>query len=82
MAVYRPTPTCPYCGKIIAKGVYKNQSKIPSMLRVIGDTFIRWDYIEHTCEGKKKADKEMEDFIDKQISDMKKKGTLPPFFKQ
>jgi hypothetical protein len=63
MAVYRKTPACPYCGKIIAKAVYKNQSHIPFMFRVIGDTFIRWDYIKHNCKGKRKADKEIEKSI-------------------
>lgn len=82
MAVARPTPTCPYCGKIIAKGVYKNQSGIPFMLRVIGDTFLRWDYIKHTCKGKREADKKMKAEIKKSIDEMKKKGKLPSFFKQ
>jgi hypothetical protein len=58
MAIFRPTPKCPYCGEVIAKAVYIDQSKIPSMMRLIGDTFIRWDYITHTCEGTKKAEAE------------------------
>lgn len=54
MAVYRPTPKCSYCGKIIAKAVYSK-----SGTHFIGDTFIRWDYMKHSCKGKRKADAEM-----------------------
>lgn len=82
MAVYRATPTCPYCGEVIAKGVYKNQKNIPFQFRLIGDTFIRWDYIEHTCEGKEKADQEIKKSIDELLAEAKKKGALPPFMKQ
>lgn len=59
MAVYRQTPTCNYCGKSIAKAIYRDQSHLPTMLRVIGDTFIRWDYKKCKCKGAKKARKEM-----------------------
>lgn len=41
MAVYRETPKCPICGKPTAKSVYDTKSEI------IGDRFIRWDYINH-----------------------------------
>jgi hypothetical protein len=57
MARYRPTPKCPYCGAEIARAVYKDQSKIPLMQRLIGDTFIRWDYIKHNCKSKKSQTK-------------------------
>jgi len=43
MAIARPTPTCPYCGKPTAKGIYKDESDMPSFFRLIGDTFIRWE---------------------------------------
>jgi hypothetical protein len=83
MARYRPTPTCPYCGVVIAKGIYRDQSKIPFMQRVIGDTFIRWDYIKHSCKGKKEADKKMKEEVDKAWDKIKKGGgKLPPFMKQ
>jgi hypothetical protein len=54
MAIYRKQPTCPYCGKVIAKGVYKDQSHLPFMMRVIGDTFLRWEYKKHNCKKKPK----------------------------
>ena len=82
MARYRPTPTCPFCGVVIAKGIYKDQSKIPFMQRIIGDTFIRWEYIKHTCKGKEEFDKKMEEDADRFIEEAKKKGDLPDFFKQ
>ena len=78
MAVFRKNPKCPYCGEIIAKGIYRDQSNIPSYMRVIGDTFIRWEYLDHTCDGKKKAQGEMAELIDE--SGIKEK--LPQFFKQ
>jgi len=52
MARDRPVPRCPNCGKKIAKPVYLDQSKTPIMKRLIGDTFIRWDYIKHVCTKK------------------------------
>jgi hypothetical protein len=52
MARYRRPPTCPHCGKVIAKAVYLDQTDLPLMQRVIGDTFIRWDYNKHTCSKK------------------------------
>ena len=59
MAVYRPTPKCSFCGKLIAKAIYDDQSDLPMSMRLIGDTFIRWDYFEHSCKGKRKAMKDM-----------------------
>ncbi len=50
MALRRIVPTCYHCGEEIAKAVYKDQSKIPSLMRVIGDNFLRWDYISHKCK--------------------------------
>ena len=57
MAVYRPTPTCSYCGKAIAKAIYKDQSDLHISMQLIGDTFIRWDYTQCKCKGAKKARK-------------------------
>ncbi len=55
MAVYRETPTCPFCGDVIAKGIYNTKSQ------KIGDNFIRWEYKNHSCkkmrEWKKKQPK-------------------------
>lgn len=52
MAVYRQVPVCAYCGKPIAKGIYKDQSHLPWHQQLIGDTFIRWEYIDHKCKEK------------------------------
>jgi hypothetical protein len=79
MARYRPTPTCPYCGVIIAKAILK---KPTPGITFIGDTFIRWDYVKHNCKGKKEADKKMKNEIDKAWDKIKKRGgKLPPFMK-
>ena len=58
MAIYRAHPKCPFCGKVIAKAKYKDQSDIPMSMRLIGDTFIGWEYDNHEC-------KEKEEFINK-----------------
>ena len=48
MAVYRPVPKCNFCGEPIARGIYnKNSHKI-------GDNFIRWEYLNHSCSGMRK----------------------------
>lgn len=65
MAVYRPVPTCSYCGKETATGKYKDQSKTPPMLRIIGDTFLGWDYKECNCKEAKKARKELKKDMEK-----------------
>lgn len=49
MAIHRDPPKCPFCGKVIGKGKYKDQSKTPPQLQVIGDTFESWDIEEHEC---------------------------------
>jgi len=54
MAVFRKPPECPFCGKIIAKARYRDQSKITHMFQVIGDTFEGWDYEDHECDEMKK----------------------------
>jgi hypothetical protein len=53
MAVYRPTPSCPYCGKIIAEEIVDTESKL------YGDNHIGWSYIDHTCRKMRKARKEL-----------------------
>ena len=54
MAIMRTAPTCAHCGAVIATAIYQDQSDIPPIMRIIGDTFIRWDYIYHECEAGKK----------------------------
>ena len=46
MALFRKTPTCPFCNKVIAEAVIDTESKI------IGDNFIRWNYLKHGCNTK------------------------------
>ena len=65
MAVARPIPTCSYCGKSTAKGIYKDESLVPHFMRLIGDTFIRWEHKECNCKGAKKARKELKIAMDK-----------------
>ena len=48
MAIARRHPKCPKCGGQI-NGIYKDQSNIPIMHRIIGDTFLGWDYAGHVC---------------------------------
>lgn len=52
MAVYREAPICPKC-KEPYKGLYRDESKLPVQMRLIGDTFIRWDIEGHVCKPKK-----------------------------
>ena len=47
MTVYRETPKCPHCDKVIAKGIYKKQNPYNP---IYGDTFLRWEYEPHECE--------------------------------
>lgn len=47
MAVYRPPQKCISCGEVL-KPVYRDQSKIPVMQRLIGDTFV--GYAPHKCD--------------------------------
>jgi len=69
MAIARPTPTCPYCGKPTAKGIYKDESDMPSFFRLIGDTFIKWEYKKCNCKGAKKARKEAKKARDKWLKE-------------
>lgn len=58
MAVAHPTPKCSFCGKPTAEGRYKDESYIPSFMRIIGDTFLGWTHKDCNCKGAKKARKE------------------------
>ena len=51
--IHRQTPRCPFCGKEYAKAVYMNQSDVPLKDKIIGDTFIKWDYSNHSCNEEK-----------------------------
>lgn len=44
MAIYRELPRCPNCGEIIANPIHFDKPDF------IGDTFIRWEYLEHKCK--------------------------------
>ncbi len=50
MAMHRRTPKCPYCKVPIGTPVYQDQSHLPVNQQIIGDTFLRWEYIEHECK--------------------------------
>ena len=65
MALARPTPTCPYCGKATGKGIYKDESDVSRFMRLIGDTFLRWEHKECSCKGAKKARKEHKKAMEK-----------------
>jgi len=52
--IYREAPKCPFCGKVIAKAKYKDQSDLPLSMQIIGDTFEYWEYEKHECEEQKK----------------------------
>jgi hypothetical protein len=78
MAIHRETPTCPFCGKPTAKAIYKDQSNVPWFMQMIGDTFIRWEEIKHSCKGMKQFEKECkkaakESGLDKLIQEIRKK---------
>jgi hypothetical protein len=44
MAVYRPTPKCPFCGADSCEAVYKQVD-----VNFIGDSFSHWVHKPHTC---------------------------------
>lgn len=52
MALYRENPKCTKCGGII-NGIYKDQNHLPLEQRIIGDTFLGWDWGGHKCEKSK-----------------------------
>lgn len=61
MAIARDTPKCPFCGAKTAKGVYANKGK-----NFIGDTFMYWQTIPHTCEEYEKHIQKISDSIPKE----------------
>lgn len=68
MAVYRNAPTCPYCGKVIAKEIHSRGNPYNP---VYGDSFLRWDYKPHWCiKGAIAKRKERKEFKKR----MKEKG--------
>jgi len=45
---HREPPRCIFCGKVIAEAVYHQQPKdTPIYELFIGNSFVRWEYIEH-----------------------------------
>jgi len=52
MAVQRNIPTCPFCGKKIAKAIYRKH--LPWESPFYEDDFIEWKYIKHNCKERKK----------------------------
>jgi hypothetical protein len=50
MAIFREIPKCIYCGEPIAKAIYRDISKIPFGMQMIGDNFIKWEFIKHECK--------------------------------
>lgn len=56
MAIIREAPKCPDCGEYIGE-IHRNQSNVPFYKRVIGDTFIRWDWAGHKCKKDKATEK-------------------------
>ena len=53
MALYREEPKCTFCGEILAKAKYKDQSDLLTSMQLIGDTFEGWEYQDHECKGSK-----------------------------
>jgi hypothetical protein len=78
MAVIRANPKCPKCNGII-HAIYKDQSDLPSIQQIIGDTFIKWDWENHKCITMKTAVEWLEEQIRFQISNSDK---LIPLIKQ
>ena len=74
MVIYRPVPKCSSCGKPIAEGVYRKQS------RIYGDAFIRWDYFKCGCKESKKVnerDRKEANKIAKKIKKLLRKSLIP-----
>jgi len=55
MALYRQPPKCIHCGAT-AEGVYQDQSHLPDMLKIIGDTFMYWKPLPCNCPTPKITD--------------------------
>lgn len=49
MAIKRNQPVCPKCGESI-KAKHRYESDMPKSMRIIGDTFICWDWAGHKCK--------------------------------
>lgn len=70
MAIRRPIPTCSYCGKPIAKAIFKKTSKL-----FFGDRFERWEYKDCKCKGAEEARKKLKDSgLDQAIQKIIEKG--------
>ena len=76
MAVARSIPTCSYCGEATATGRYKDESGVPPLMRIIGDTFLGWDDKECNCkqaiEARKNLRKEMDKWHKENPFDLQK----------
>ena len=62
MAVYRPTPKCAFCGKPIARAIYKDYGNMPISMIPFGDSFIRWEFLEHNCPKSKEVEERKNNF--------------------
>ena len=75
MALFRTPPTCLICGKPTAEAIYEDQSHIPEISRVVGDSFIGWKPIDHVCNSEsQKLDIET---VIKFVNEMNKKYPYP-----
>lgn len=54
--IYREAPKCYFCGKVIAKAKYRDESHLPLSMQTIGDTFQYWEYEKHECKEQKKME--------------------------
>lgn len=50
--VFRETPKCPFCGAEIAFAVHEDKG-------IIGDSFVKWEFMQHMCDEKSKAVKKL-----------------------
>lgn len=51
--VYREVPKCMFCGESIAKGIYQDYTGWDKNNIPFGDSFLYWEYLDHTCEQMK-----------------------------
>lgn len=56
MAVFRDNIKCPFCNEIVAKPIYKTTTE-----HFIGDSFLRWEFIEHECKNNPNQQKPNQD---------------------
>jgi len=66
MAVIRKIPSCPFCDEPIAKAIHKDFTGYPLEQIVIGDNFIRWEWLDHKCTKESKM-KTYNDLVKKHI---------------